>query len=234
MPKLSKDDCFADLKQRILTTDLEPGADLDEVNLSERYGISRTPLREVLQRLAGVGFVLLQANRGAKVASMDVAIMRVFFQTAPMIYANIARLAAENHTAEQIATLKEAQHAFTAATRDGNARASALCNHRFHEVIGQMAHNPYLTAALDRLLIDHSRMSQTFYRPASAEEQTLIGKAVQQHEGMIAAIEGRDPSLVVDLTLQHWDLSRDRLERFVRPDPLPVDLVASKEDSHAV
>ena len=85
MPKLSKDDCFADLKQRILSTDLEPGADLDEVNLSERYGISRTPLREVLQRLAGEGFVRLQANRGAKVASMDVAIMRVFFQTAPMI-----------------------------------------------------------------------------------------------------------------------------------------------------
>jgi len=158
----------------------------------------------------------------------------VFFQTAPMIYANIARLAAENRTAEQIATLKEAQLAFAAAARDGNARASALCNHRFHEVIGQMAHNPYLTAALDRLLIDHSRMSQTFYRPESVKEIALIAKAVEQHDGMIAAIEARDPGLATDLTLQHWDLSRDRLERFVRPDPLPVDVVAAKEDSHAV
>ena len=152
MPKLSKDDCFADLKQRILTTDLDPGSDLDEVSLSERYGISRTPLREVLQRLAGEGYVRLQANRGAKVASMDVAVMRVFFQTAPMIYANIARLAAENRTPDHLIELKDAQRDFASATGDGDARASALCNHRFHEVIGRMAHNPYLTAALDRLL----------------------------------------------------------------------------------
>ena len=106
MPKLSKDDCFSDLKRRILSTDLDPGADLDEVSLSERYGVSRTPLREVLQRLAGEGYVRIQANRGAKVASMDVAVMRVFFQTAPMVYANIARLAAENRKPNQIAELK--------------------------------------------------------------------------------------------------------------------------------
>ena len=231
---MSKEDCFADLKRRILSTDLDPGSDLDEVSLSGHYGISRTPLREVLQRLAGEGYVRLQANRGAKVASMDVAVMRVFFQTAPMIYANIARLAAENRTPDQLVALKDAQRDFASATGDGDPRASALCNHRFHEVIGRMAHNPYLSASLDRLLIVHSRMSQTFYQPESVEEKVLIAKAVEQHDGMIAAIDARDAKLATDLTLQHWDLSRDRLERYVRPDPLPVDVVALKEKSHAV
>ena len=89
-------------------------------------------------------------------------------------------------------------------------------------------------AALARLQIDHTRMSQTFYRPAAPAEAILVTKAIEQHDGMIAAIEARDTKLATDLTLQHWDLSRDRLERFVRPDPLPVQITASKEKSHAV
>lgn len=234
MPKSSKEDCLADLKNRILSTELAPGSDLDEVSLSEVYGISRTPLREVLQRLAGDGYIRLHANRGAKVASMDLSVMRTFFQTAPMIYANIARLAAENRRTAELDALKAAQRDFAAATGAGDATAAALCNHRFHEIIGEMAHNPYLGAALARLLIDHSRMSQTFYRPASAAEAALIRKAVAQHDAMISAIEAREPALAIDLTLQHWDLSRDRMERFVRPDPLPVDVVSLKERRHGV
>ena len=234
MSKSSKEDCFQDLKQRILTTDLDPGADLDEVRLSAYYGISRTPLREVLQRLAGEGYAHIEANRGAKVASMNIAAMRTFFQTAPMIYASIARLAAENRTARHIEELKAAQLAFVKATRSQDTTAAALCNHAFHDQIGHMAQNPYLSACLDRLLIDHTRLGQTFYRPTAPAEKALIEKAVEQHDAMISAIAAQEPALVVDLTLQHWDLSRDRMERFVRPDPLPVDVVSLMESRDAV
>ncbi len=230
----SKDTCFQDLKQRILTTELEPGVDLDEAKLSDAYGISRTPLREVLQRLAGEGFVQIEANRGAKVASMNVPTMRTFFQTAPMIYANIARLAAENRTSRQLDTLKDTQREFAAAIAQGDASAAALINHAFHDVIGAMAHNAYLTACLDRLLIDHTRLGQTFYRPAAPADRVLIQKASEQHDAMISAIEAGEAALAIDLTLQHWDLSRDQLERFVRPDPLPVDVVSLKDRRNAI
>lgn len=231
MPLSSKDSAFEDLKRRILATELEPGAELDETSVSERYGISRTPLREVFQRLSGEGYVRLEANRGAKVASMDLATMRTFFQTAPMVYANISRLAAQNRATAQIDALRTAQAAFRAA---GAADALALANHRFHRIIGEMAANPYLMACLDRLLIDHTRLSQTFYRPASEAERTLIARAAEQHDGLIDAIDARDAERAVALTLEHWDLSRDRLERFVRPDPLPVDLAPAKDRRHAV
>lgn len=234
MPKMTKEDCLADLKQQILATHLEPGLDLDEGRLTARYGLSRTPLREVLQRLAGEGYVQLEANRGAKVSSMDIATMRSFFQTAPMVYGNIARLAAENRTPGQLDDLKDAQRVFASATHAGDADAAALANHRFHAVIGQMAQNAYLLAALNRLLIDHTRLSQVFYRPASDAETALVSKAVSQHDSMISAIEARDPALAMDLTLQHWDLSRDRMERFVRPDPLPIDVVSLKDRRNAV
>jgi DNA-binding GntR family transcriptional regulator len=89
-------------------------------------------------------------------------------------------------------------------------------------------------ACLYRLLIDHTRLSQTFYRPASPSEAVLIRKASEQHDALIAAIEAREPALAVDLTLQHWDLSRDRMERYVRPDPLPVDIEPTKDRRNAI
>ena len=226
--------CLHDLRQRILSLDIPPGSDLDEPTLTDMYGISRTPLREVLQRLAGDGYIRITENRGAKVSSMDLTTMRTFFQTAPLIYATVARLAAENRQDAQLDVLREVQTTFADATRRANAEAAALANHRFHAAIGEMAANPYLTPALNRLLIDHTRMSQTFYRPSSDQERALVETACEQHEAMIAAIAVQEPARAVDLTLQHWDLSRDQMERFVRPDPLPLELPDAKDRAHAL
>ncbi|MCF2870651.1 GntR family transcriptional regulator [Octadecabacter sp. G9-8] len=234
MPRFTKLDCLNDLRRRILSTELEPGLDLDEAGLSEHYAMSRTPLREVLQRLQGEGCVVMSENRGAKVASMDVSVLRTFFQTAPMVYANIARLACENRKAAQLDDLKQAQMAFAKAAKASNAAEAALANHRFHALIGEMAHNTYLFASLARLQIDHTRMSQTFYRPAAPAETMLVLKAIEQHDAMIAAIEAREGALAIDLTLQHWDLSRDQMERFVRPDPLPVHVISLKDRRNAI
>ncbi|MEL6479138.1 MAG: GntR family transcriptional regulator, partial [Pseudomonadota bacterium] len=65
-------------------------------------------------------------------------------------------------------------------------------------------------------------------------ENVAIRQASQQHDAMIAAIEAGEVGVVVDLTLQHWDLSRDRLERFVQPDPLPLDVISFAEKKNAV
>lgn len=234
MPRLSKENCLNDIKRRILSTALAPGVDLDEARLCDHYGMSRTPLREVLQRLQGEGYVKLAQNRGAKVASMDIVVLRTFFQTAPMVYANIALLACENGTAVQFERLKEAQRDFAKSAKASQAGDAAFANHRFHALIGEMAHNPYLVASLARLQIDHTRLSQTFYRPSAPSETLLVLKAIEQHDAMICAFEARDGALAIDLTLQHWDLSRDRMERFVRPDPLPVDIISFKDHLNAV
>lgn len=234
MIKDRKNYCLEDLKAKILTLEIAPGCDLDEAYLSEAYGISRTPLREVLQRLAGAGFVALEQNRGAKVASFDLTALRTFFQTAPLIYANIATQAAENYKANQLAELKAVQRAFKAADTANDPGEAAQQNHAFHHLIGEMAQNPYLLASLERMLIDHTRLSQTFYRPASAEERSAVVKAADQHDAMISALEARESAVMIDLTLQHWDLSRDRMERFVQPDPLPMDVISLREKRDAV
>ena len=234
MERYTKLDCLIDLRRRILSTELKPGHDLDEARLSDYYSMSRTPLREVLQRLQGEGYVLMSENRGAKVASMDIEVLRTFFQTAPMVYANIARLACENRTSAQLDALKQAQIGFAKAAKLSDAAEAALANHTFHAIIGDMASNTYLLASLARLQIDHTRMSQTFYRPAALVETMLVLKAIEQHDAMIAAIEAGEGALAIDLTLQHWDLSRDRMERYVRADPLPVDVISLKDNINAI
>jgi DNA-binding GntR family transcriptional regulator len=222
-PRTRKTTCLEDLRRRILTLGIAPGTLLDEARLGAEYGISRTPLREVLQRLAGEGYVQLSDNRGAKVASMDLAALRTFFRTAPMIYAGVARLAADAPDRDQIASLRAVQRAFRAALDAEAPGEAALCNHRFHALIGRMADNPYLTPSFERLLIDHTRLSQAFYRPRSQDEARLVQTAAAQHDAMIDAIDAADPDRAVALTLEHWDLSRDRIDRFVRADPLPLD-----------
>ncbi len=234
MTRNNKTFCAADLRARILSQDIAPGSRLDEATLTEEYGISRTPLREILHRLAGGGYVRLEENRGAKVESMDFTTMRVFFQTAPLIYCTIAQQAAENRTAQQIARLKEIQAELVDATVARDISRSGLLNHDFHELIGDMSQNPYLQASLKRMLVDHTRLSQTFFNPQSTDDEARVQKAIEQHDSMISAIEAREPSVVVDLTLQHWDLSRGQIEKYVRPDPLPLDVISMKDRRDAV
>ncbi|MEM6748804.1 MAG: GntR family transcriptional regulator [Pseudomonadota bacterium] len=234
MPVDRKTECLEDLRRRILTLDMPPGSALEETALCARYGMSRTPMREILQKLNGEGYVELSQNRGAKVASMDLGVMRVFFRTAPMIYAAISRLAAENRKSQDLALLRDVQDDFRDATNQSDTAKSAMLNHRFHLQIGYMARNPYLLPSLERMLIDHTRLSQTFYNPGSEDERGRIARAVEQHDALIAAIESCDGDAATQLSVDHWELSRDRLEQFVRPDPLPMDMLTKQDETHAV
>jgi len=224
-----------ELRMQVLTVQLAPGSALDEALLCKRYGLSRTPLREVFQRLAGEGFVNIETNRGASVSSMDFATMRAFFQSAPMIYAAVARLAAEQRTPAQVRVLKEIQLQFKQSLQKQSASDIALNNHRFHEYIGDIAASPYLTPSLGRLLIDHTRMSHRFYQVGNTttsaskkNKQTnsaRIKEACKQHDQMIEAIEKGQAADAVSLTLAHWELSRNEIDQYVLPDPLPVDYI---------
>ena len=224
---MDKSAIFDDLKKRILTLDLEPGVALDEVSLSEHYRISRTPLREILRGLAGEGCVEIIHHRGAYVSSMSHKVLRDFFLTAPMIYSAIGRLAAENAKSVQIEQIRDIQARFRAAIEAGSSADMVYWNQCFHALMGEMADNPYLRPSYDRLLIDHARISQTFYRPRDPEMASRMYRALEHHDDMISAIEAGDARAVVELIVEHWALSRDLIEYFVQPDPLAFDMAAA-------
>lgn len=222
--KSRKNVCVEDLRRKILTQVLEPGVYLDEVELAEEYGISRPPLRETLRQLAGEGYVVLHENRGAQVAPMTHKTLRNFFIAAPMIYAAVSRLAAENATPAQIERLKQVQMSFRAAIREGNAADRALWNERFHSVIGDMSDNEFLMPSLRRLLIDHTRIGMTFYNPRRTQMVDTQSVAADQHDQFIALIEAGDAQAASELAVAHWELSRAQIEMFVSPDSIQMPL----------
>ncbi|MGX5849277.1 GntR family transcriptional regulator [Mesorhizobium sp. PL10] len=221
--KGSKGNLYDDLKRRILTMELDPDEDLDEVALSERYGLSRTPVREIFRRLEGEGYIEIRANRGARVVPMNHSTLRQFFLVAPMVYAAIGRLAVQNFKPSQMTDLKDTQERFRAASKSGDALAMVVENNRFHEIIGEMSANVYLQPSLGRLLIDHARIGHTFFRPRNNDMRKRLQTAVEHHDGFILAIGTHDEDAVVDLVFEHWELSRENMEMFIAPQGMKAD-----------
>ncbi|OHV88748.1 GntR family transcriptional regulator [Mesorhizobium sp. ORS 3428] len=221
--KGSKGSLYDDLKRRILTMELDPDEDLDEVALSERYGLSRTPVREIFRRLEGEGYIEIRANRGARVVPMNHATLRQFFLVAPMVYAAVGRLAVQNFKPSQMSDLKDTQERFRTASKSGDALAMVVENNRFHEIIGEMSANAYLQPSLGRLLIDHARIGHTFFRPRNDDMRKRLQMAVEHHDGFISAIGAHDEDAVVDLVFEHWELSRENMEMFIAPQGLKAD-----------
>jgi DNA-binding GntR family transcriptional regulator len=221
--KSAKNSLYDDLKRQILTMELDPDEDLDEGVLSERYGLSRTPVREIFRRLAGEGYVDIRENRGARVVPMNHSTLRDFFLVAPMIYAAIGRLAVQNFKPRQLSELKDTQERFRATSEAGDALSMVLENNRFHEIMGEMSGNVYLQPSLNRLLIDHARIGHTFFRPRTDVMKKRLKLAVKHHDGFIASIAARNEDAVVDLVFQHWELSRGNIEMFIAPEGMKPD-----------
>lgn len=214
---------YEDLKRLILTMELDPDALLDEASLTAQYGLSRTPVREVFQRLAGEGYLEIVEKRGVRVIPMSHATLRNFFLVAPMIYAAVGRLAVQHYKPAQLKALKETQKRFRKAVQNHDAEALALENNRFHEIMGEMAANPYLQPSLGRLLIDHCRIGHTFFRPQNEDMERRLQLSADHHDAFIAALDARDEQKVVDLVFEHWELSRENMEIFIAPQGLKAD-----------
>jgi DNA-binding GntR family transcriptional regulator len=215
--KTSKASLYESLKRAILTLELEPDQDIDEVRLSEEYGISRTPVRDVLRQLAGEGYLDIRENRGARVIPMNLTTLRDFFLVAPMIYEAVGRLAVENFKPSQLLELRECQERFRSAIKARESEAMNLANNRFHEIIGEMANSSFLKPTLGKLLIDHARIGHTFFRPTDDQMEANLKMACRHHDEFIEAIANRDDAAMVRLVSDHWELSRLNMQMFVAP-----------------
>lgn len=215
-----KDTALEDLKARILKMELRPGAPLEEAPLCAAYGLSRTPMREVFQKLAAGGFITLAPGRGAEVSQIELARLRQFFASAPLLHALIARQAAEACDEQALYTLRAAQSNVRKARVARNAAAMALADYGFHVALCQIADNPYLSPSLERLLIDQTRMSHRFYSGAAAEDSQRFERAMDEHDRLIDACARGDAARAVAVAMAHWESLRGQIEAYVHPAPL--------------
>ena len=202
------------LRREILTLDLQPGELLDETRLSQRFGFSRSPVREALIRLAGENLVVTLANRSTIVAPIDITRFPAYVDALDLAQRMSTRLAAALRTEADIAVIEEQQRAFIKAVAARDHLAMSATNKDFHMAIARAGRNPYITSFYDKLLDEGRRILHLHF---DYIERTHDGKLLtDEHEEMIAAIRANNIEQADELASNHSRQFRDNFLNFLR------------------
>ena len=136
-------------KQLIRDGTLQPGTRLREAEIAEKLGVSRTPVREVINRLLTEGLLALSPTRGFTVAELEKQQVLELYGLREFLEGAAARFAAQHASPPEIETLREM--IAESAEIGEDPRRQAILNKRFHAAIGGAAHNRYLEQALSRM-----------------------------------------------------------------------------------
>ena len=177
------------LRDEILDLVLPPGSPIDEVQLADRFGMSRTPIREALVRLSGEGLVHTLPNRSAVVAHIDFLNLHTFFDALVLMYRVTTRLAAEHHRPEDLEPIRARQAEFARAVADQDALAMIATNAAFHSAIAEAGRNPYFLSLFNRILDEGRRILRIYY---NSYDDRLPQQFVDEHEEIILKIAARD------------------------------------------
>lgn len=167
---------------------LAPGASLDEQQLADRFGASRTPVREALRQLAVTGLVEIRPRRGVIVTQMTPERIMEMFETSAEIEAMCVRIATYRITPIERGRLIEMHDASAALVERGDVDAYDKFNREFHEVIYGATHNAFMAeqalAIRDRLkAFRRTQLRQASRLARSREEHDAIMNAIAQGDG---------------------------------------------------
>lgn len=177
-------DAYALILEAIDSHIYKPGDRLVESELAERLGVSRTPVREALQRLETQS-LLTRDGRSLIVASLDHTQMAELYIVRGELEGLAARLAARHATPEEVRVLRDMLKADHALLNDPDALSRA--NRRFHKQIHLASHNRFLVQQLDLL---HRSMALLATTSISAEGRSA--DTLEEHARIVAAIAAGD------------------------------------------
>jgi DNA-binding GntR family transcriptional regulator len=162
---------------------------LDEAELARRFGVSRSPIREALIRLAGDRLVLSLPNRPTAVAPIEFFALTGHLDAVLLIYRVTCRMAAARRGPRDVAALEGLQEAHDAATRKGDLAAIVQGNRAFHTEIARIAGNAHYMSWQAGLLEEGERYMHLCIRQLGWPEDDTLGGG---HRAIIAAVEAGD------------------------------------------
>ncbi len=177
---------------------LPPGGKIPEKALCERFGVSRTPMREALKVLAADGLVLLAPNRGAWVSKMTVAELEEVFPIMGALEALSGELACERITDSQIERIRKTHKDMLKHYRAGDLTEYFRANQKIHEAILEAADNATLATQYRTLA---SRVRRARYLANMSDERWA--RAVAEHEQILQALENRQGAQLAVILRQH-------------------------------
>ena len=176
---------FETLRDAIWDGRIARGVRIREEQIARNLGVSRTPVREALQRLQQRGLLVVGAGRGLIVAELTHLQVVELYEMREILEGSAARFAAQHASDTEIEMLHRLQRELRQVKTD--AMALVMLNRRFHQAIYHAAHNQYLMQALESLHDSLALLNHTTFRMPKRKESD------EEHRKIVLAIERRDP-----------------------------------------
>ncbi|MFJ9449862.1 MULTISPECIES: GntR family transcriptional regulator [unclassified Herbaspirillum] len=207
------------LRERIVSLAMRPGDDIDEQALVDEFGISRTPLREAMIRLAAEGLISLLPNRGARVASMDIPQLQEHLEAFELAQRATTRLAALRRTPADLLKIEALVVAFEHAHEQGDVNGMIDGNWDLHLAIGNACGNRVLAKIYANLLTENLRVArlamsyETF--PTEEQREGHLGRILDEHREILKALVEQDADRAENLAASHTNLARKRVTEYI-------------------
>jgi DNA-binding GntR family transcriptional regulator len=204
---------YDELRREILTLELAPGEPLDETSLSQRFAMSRSPIREALVRLSADGLVEMLSNRSTLVAPIRLAEFPRYVEALDFLQRINTRLAAEFRKEADLEQMTRDAKAFELACSKNDYLSMSATNRDFHMTIAAAGRNPYLGRAYGQLLDEGRRLLHMHfdYIQSSSTDHLLTS----EHFDIIEAIRKQDVPLADKLAHEHTRQFHDRFMNFL-------------------
>lgn len=210
-----RDVVFNTLRQAILRGELKPGERLMEIQLANRLGVSRTPIREAIRKLELEGLVLMIPRKGAEVAEITEKNLRDVLEVRGALEELAVGLACDRIDKEGIESLKKAAKGFEAVLDSEDITKIAEADVAFHDII-------YNATANERLiqLLNNLREQMYRYRVEYLKQKECHPKLMSEHLEIICAIENGERDKAASITSQHIENQVEAV----------IDLLRQKEE----
>ncbi|HEX3588428.1 MAG TPA: GntR family transcriptional regulator [Pseudonocardiaceae bacterium] len=193
------------LRELVLTGDIAPGRRVNEVELAQRLGISRGPLREAIRHLISEGLLVYVPHKGTHVPQADVPELYALFELRSALECAAARLAALRRTAADLAAMREV---------GDDSRHGFAAGQRFPYRLDLAFHGALLDAAASPRIADQVRLVQQqviLLRSTHDVDPVHSVASLGDHDALIDAIAARDPDRAAEVMAAHLDRVRDQM-----------------------
>jgi DNA-binding GntR family transcriptional regulator len=207
------------LEHEILMFNLKPGERLDETRLAERYGTSRTPVREALRLLAAEGLVKIRAHRGAVVARLSITELVEIFEMMAVYEGVCARLAAQRASSEELSLILIAHERCRQQCEANDYDGYCMANAHFHEALYQASHNSYL---IKQTVSTRNRLAA--YRRFQLRRNNRLKESFQEHEAVVQAVRNGQGDEADRLMREHISVQGSHIASLIAS--LPADYFA--------